>query len=98
MRMLAFLLMGLFSAAVCAADNDKDTYDKDTVLQEAKGFFGETTAGLAGVIEKAFADQGRPNGYIKGEEVSAALGVGLRYGNGRLTLRKGGSRKVHWAI
>ena len=96
MRVLSFLLISLFSAAVCAAGNDKDTYDKDSVLQEAKSFFGETTAGLAGVIEKAFADQGRPNGYIIGEEVSAALGVGLRYGSGNLTLKKGGGGKVHW--
>ncbi|HWQ94292.1 MAG TPA: EipA family protein, partial [Gammaproteobacteria bacterium] len=35
-------------------------------------------------------------GYIKGEEVSGALGVGLRYGNGSLTLKKGGGHKVHW--
>ncbi|HWQ94602.1 MAG TPA: EipA family protein, partial [Gammaproteobacteria bacterium] len=82
MRVLSFLLVSLFSAVVCAAGNDNDTYDKDSILKEANSFFGETTAGLAGVIEKAFADQGRPNGYIKGEEVSGALGVGLRYGNG----------------
>lgn len=96
MRVLSFLLVSLFSAVVCAAGNDNDTYDKDSVLREATSFFGEATAGLAGVIEKAFADHGRPNGYIKGEEVSGALGVGLRYGDGSLTLKKGGGRKVHW--
>ena len=98
LRRIVILLAGLCAVLSISANaaSDKDTYDKNSVLQEANSFFGETTAGLAGVIEKAFADHGRPNGYIKGEEVSAALGVGLRYGSGRLTLKKGGGHKVHW--
>lgn len=86
----------VFSNTVAAADSDKDTYDKDTTLKEAAAFFGESTEGLAKVIEKAFADHGRPNGYIKGEEVSGAIVLGLRYGNGTITLKNGGTRTVHW--
>ena len=48
------------------------------------------------MIEKAFAENGRPNGFIKGEEASAAITIGVRYGNGTLTLKSGGSRKVYW--
>ncbi|MCZ8075314.1 MAG: EipA family protein, partial [Paucibacter sp.] len=56
-----------------------------------------TTEGLARVIEKAFKEQGRPNAYVKGEEVSAALSVGLRYGEGRLQMKAGASAPVFWA-
>ncbi len=86
----------MFSNIVAAVESDKNTYDKNTTLKEAEAFFGESTAGLAKVIEKAFNEQGRPNGYIKGEEVSGALVVGLRYGSGTITLKNGGTRKVHW--
>jgi len=80
-----------------AADKDDATYDKDTISHDVTEFFGSTTEGLAKVIEKAFAEQGRPNGHIKGEEASAAVTVGVRYGNGTLTLKSGASRKVYWS-
>lgn len=71
------------------------TYDQDSVLQDAEKFFGKNTEGLAKVIEKAFKDHGRPVGFIRGEEASAALTVGLRYGDGTLVM-KNGTRKVFW--
>jgi hypothetical protein len=80
-----------------AADDEKGTYDQDSVLKEANAFFGNTTEGLAKVIEKAFKDQGRPNAYIKGEEVAGAISVGLRYGDGQLTMKSGGGARVFWA-
>ncbi len=79
------------------AASAEDTYDQDSVLKEATAFFGNTTEGLAKVIEKAFKDQGRPNAYIKGEEVAGAITVGLRYGDGALTMKSGGGTRVHWA-
>ena len=48
--------------------------------------------GLGKVIEKAFKDHGRPNGYIKGEEAGGAITVRLRYGSGTLHLKAGGAR------
>ncbi|MEJ1958430.1 MAG: DUF1134 domain-containing protein [Nitrosomonadales bacterium] len=77
-------------------DSNNDSYDKDSVLQAAKDFFGSSTEGLAKVIEKAFKEHGRPNGYIKGEEASGAITVGLRYGDGTLTLKNGGAQKLYW--
>jgi len=95
------LLAALFTAApLHAADGqtsaDKDTYDQDSIIKDATEFFGKSTEGLAKVIEKAFKDHGRPNGYIKGEEAGGAITVGLRYGNGTLNLKAGGTRKVYW--
>ena len=98
-----FLALGLAGPGVAQEkqaetkkQDDGKTYDKDSVLKDAEGFFGKNTEGLAKVIEKAFADHGRPNGYIKGEEGAAALTVGLRYGDGTLVTKSMGSRRVYW--
>lgn len=76
--------------------SERDTFDQDSVLKDAEEFFGKSTEGLAKVIEKAFKEHGRPNAYVKGEEASGAITVGLRYGNGTLVMKNGGSRKVWW--
>lgn len=86
------------AALPAVASEDKDsTYDEDSILKAATDFFGQTTEGLAKVIEKAFKEQGRPNAYVKGEEAGGAVTVGLRYGDGDLIMKGGGSAKVYWA-
>lgn len=79
-----------------AAESDEDTFSQNEIFQKATEFFGETTAGLAKAIEKVFADQGRPNAYITGEEASGAIGIGLRYGEGTLVRRDGAGTKLYW--
>lgn len=90
-----WLLLFLF---VCVAGTraEGDDFDQKTVLDEAEEFFGEGAEGLADVVEKAFEDLGRPNGWIKGQELSGAIGVGVFYGEGVLTTATGESRKVYW--
>ena len=96
-RGLAFALLAFFWLGQAqAASDEKDTYDQDSIMQEAKLFFGEATEGLGKAVEKAFREHGRPNGYIKGEEVSAAITVGLSYGKGELTLKNGEHTSVYW--
>lgn len=89
------ILFALFPNAARAAGDD-DSFDQETILQTAAEFFGETTAGLAKAIEHVFEDQGRPNGFITGEEISGAFIIGLRYGDGTLHRKSGDKRKVHW--
>ncbi len=94
-----FLTLALLAAGPAAAraqESDKDTYSENEIIATAKGFFGEITEGLAKAIEHVFEDQGRPNAYITGEEISGAIVVGVRYGNGILNRKTGGSRKVYW--
>ena len=83
--------------AFAAESKDSNTYDQDSVLKDAADFFGKSAEGLATVIEKAFKDHGRPNAYIKGEEASGALTVGLRYGDGTLVRKNGENLRVYWA-
>ena len=94
---LAALAAASALPALAAPEKDDDTYDQESVLKAATDFFGETTEGLAKVIEKAFKDQGRPNAYIRGQEASGAVTVGLRYGDGELLMKGGGGAKVYWA-
>ncbi|WP_394653752.1 EipA family protein [uncultured Sphingomonas sp.] len=72
------------------------TYKRDDVLTAAEGVFGKGAQGLAGMVEKVLKDQGEPNAYIAGREVSGAFVVGLRYGSGVMTHRVEGTRQVYW--
>lgn len=101
MRRLALALVPLvlFALAISrpvAAAEDDSTYSVEEITRKAEGFFGDTTEGLAKAIEKVFKDQGRPNAFIVGEEVSGAIGVGLRYGEGELNRKTADPRKVYW--
>ena len=79
-----------------AAPVTSEPYPEDTILREAEIFFGRGAQGVADVLNKAFSDNGPPDAYIKGEEVSAALGIGLRYGHGDVYLSDGTTSKVYW--
>lgn len=76
--------------------DDIDTYSRDEIVEATADFFGVTAEAAASALERVFSDLGRPVGYIAGEEVSGAVGVGLRYGEGYLTLKDGTRRKVYW--
>ena len=72
------------------------TYTLHETLGAAETFFGGTTEGLAKAIEKVFADNGRPDAYVTGNEGSGAFVVGLRYGAGTLRYKGGGAMPVYW--
>jgi hypothetical protein len=72
------------------------TYNQDEIVKAASDFFGATSSGVGKVVERVFAEQGQPVGYIQGEEYAGALGVGLRYGKGTLIMKSGERREVYW--
>lgn len=72
------------------------TYSQNEILGAGHQFFGSVSKGLANVIEYAFKQSGRPNGYILGEDAGGAFVAGLRYGEGRLHTRRWGTHKVYW--
>jgi len=83
-------------ASPSAKASGKDTFDKATILDTSKRFFGGATEGLAKVVEKVFQDLGEPNAYIAGEEGSGALIVGARYGGGFLYRKYQDPQRVYW--
>lgn len=91
------LALAVPALGIAADVTDDSTYDEAGTLKAATDFFGQTTEGLAQVVAKAFREQGRPNAFIRGEEVSAAITAGVRYGEGDLVMKSGATRKVYWA-
>ncbi|MEE2684503.1 MAG: EipA family protein [Pseudomonadota bacterium] len=71
-------------------------YQQDTILREAEIFFGSTAQGMADVLNQAFLDNGLPDAYIKGEEASGSIGIGVKFGHGDLFLSNGTTNKVFW--
>jgi hypothetical protein len=85
-----------FAAAAPAAAQNDETFSQNDIVVAASDFFGTTTAAVAKAVERIFAEQGLPDAYIKGDEGSGAIVVGLRYGSGWL-IRKGRAPvKVYW--
>lgn len=77
-------------------ENRDNTYSSSEIVQAGHKFFGAVTQGLATVIEYAFQKQGRPNGYILGQDAGGAFIAGLRYGEGTLYTKDAGSHRVYW--
>jgi len=73
-----------------------ETYSDDELVNRVSDFLGVTAESAGAAIERVFKDNGRPTGYIAGEEGSAAFGVGLRYGRGLLYMKNRRPQEVFW--
>jgi hypothetical protein len=73
-----------------------DGYTIDEIREATRGFFGQVSTGLASVIEHAFQRGGRPTAYVLGTEGGGAFLAGVRYGDGTLYLRTGGTQRIYW--
>ncbi|HUD49964.1 DUF1134 domain-containing protein [Parvibaculum sp.] len=82
--------------APAVRSHSNDTYSEQEIVREAGSVFGSTAQGMADAVHSVFQKYGEPNGYIKGEEASGAIVVGLRYGSGTLVKKNGGTAKVFW--
>lgn len=104
--LIALALLGGASLSACQsapaeADSSssaasQQTYEQDEIVTAVADWFGVSAETAGSIVERVFADNGRPNGYIYGEEGAGAVGVGLRYGKGTLVMKNGASRKVFW--
>jgi hypothetical protein len=97
--------LGLGAAAAAAlapfgafAQQQQDTsYSEEEIVNAVSRFFGMGAEAVADVVRRIFADLGRPVGFIEGSEGAGAIGVGLRYGDGRLYLHhRPETTKVYW--
>lgn len=73
-----------------------NTFSSQELVDSGHVFFGTMARGLADVVESLTSQYGQPNGYILGEEASAAFFGGLRYGEGVLYTRNAGNHRVYW--
>ena len=96
-RAVALGLTASALAPAAAFAQNNDTYSDPEIVEAAERFFGAGAEGVAAVVSHVFEDLGRPNGYIEGDEGSGAIGIGLRYGDGHLRLkRQSGLTRVYW--
>lgn len=83
-----------------AAQNENidqaETYNENELVAAISTHLGVTSESAASAIERLFRDQGRPVGYITGEEGSGAVTIGARYGKGTLWMKDGRTEKVYW--
>jgi hypothetical protein len=82
--------------AAAVTYDDQAAFNEEELVRAGHAFFGETTSGLAMMIENIFSRFGKPDAYILGEEGSGAFVGGLRYGEGQLNTRMAPGQRVFW--
>jgi len=92
------ILSGLAAAAAsrAAAEEASPTYSSDEIVRATSDFLGVTAEAAGAAVERIFRENGKPTGYIAGEEASAAISVGLRYGRGLLYMKEKPTQEVFW--
>jgi hypothetical protein len=95
-RFTAAVLLVAAMASLAASPLRAQEYTAQEIVDSGHRFFGATSGGLATAIEKIFARNGLPNGYVLGEEGSGAFVGGLTYGEGTLYTKNAGDHKVFW--
>lgn len=84
------------AAAAPTAGPVLKTYTRDEIVGGVSDFMGVTAEAAGGVVEKLFAKNGQPVGYIAGEEGAGAIFVGGRYGRGLLYMKDQQPVDVFW--
>jgi len=104
----ATALMGLMACATApnnptinnsssqAQAKNQEGFSQNELASAVSTHLGVTSESAASAIERLFKDQGRPVGYITGEEGGGALTIGARYGKGTLWMKNGETKKVYW--
>ncbi|MBB5042864.1 DUF1134 domain-containing protein [Shinella fusca] len=95
-RLAIAAFLALLLAAPASAQQNNGQYSLQEIIDAGHGFFGETSGGLAKLVERAFESYGLPNGYILGQEGSGAFLAGLTYGEGTLNTKNAGQHPVFW--
>ena len=72
------------------------SYNDSELVNAISDHLGVTAESAASTLERLFKKQGRPVGYITGEEGGGALIFGAKYGEGTLWMKDGRSQKVYW--
>lgn len=78
------------------AQASKAEFEQSEMVQAISEHLGVTSESAASVIERLFREQGRPVGYITGEEGGGAVVGGLFYGKGTLWMKDGRKQAVFW--
>jgi len=83
-------------AAQSQSAQNAETYNQNELVSAVSTHLGVTAESAATMLERLFKDQGRPVGYITGQEGGGALTVGAKYGDGTLWMKDGRTRDLYW--
>ena len=89
-------LLGSLAWSGAALADSPPVYSTNEVIDSGHRFFGAVSRGLAEAVQEAVRRWGQPNGYVLGQEASAAFVGGLRYGEGKMYTRNAGDQRVYW--
>ncbi|MDC3402229.1 DUF1134 domain-containing protein [Alphaproteobacteria bacterium] len=73
-----------------------EDFSESKIIIEAAKFLGTSAESMAEIVGKLMAEYGEPSAIIKGEEVSAAIMLGLRYGHGEVVFKTGERQPIYW--
>lgn len=96
---LAAGVSGAASTALAQTTDPADgprTYTAEEIINATSDFLGVTAEAAGAAIERIFKQNGRPTAYIAGEEGSAAITIGARYGRGLLYMKEQPTQEVFW--
>jgi hypothetical protein len=88
--------LSVLAAGAPAWADAPPAYSTNDLVDSGHRFFGALSRGLAETVEEAGRRWGQPNGYILGQEASAAFVGGLRYGEGMMYTRNAGDQRIYW--
>ena len=97
---LSGLAAGVSGPALAAGSDDPAdgprTYSPEEIVNATSDFLGVTAEVAGAAIERVFSDNGRPTAYIAGQEGSAAITIGARYGRGLMYMKEQPTQEVFW--
>ena len=100
-QLFALLICGLFLSAPATHAQSRfppkvEDFSESTLVISAAKYLGTTAESMAEIMDRVFSQYGIPDAIIRGEEVSAAVVFGLRYGRGKLEMRSGAQHPIYW--
>lgn len=92
-----FMLISVASRPVTAQEVEKiENFSQSRLVIESAKFLGTTAESMAEIVGRLFAQYGPPSAVLRGEEVSAAIMLGLRYGRGEIEMQDGRREPIYW--
>ena len=100
-QLFALLICGLLLSAHAGHAQGQfpprvEDFSESTLVISAAKYLGTTAESMAEIMDNVFSQYGIPDAIIRGEEVSAAVVFGLRYGRGTLEMRSGAQHPIYW--
>lgn len=95
LSLLALLAVSPTQAQSTGALQTEDFSESALVISAAK-YLGATAKSMAEIMNNVFSRYGEPTAVIQGEEISAAVMFGLRYGRGAIKFSDGRQETIYW--